>query len=364
MTVAAPTHRHLPVLDGARGIAALAVFGYHIAPYFGGLPWLQGSFLAVDLFFILSGFVIALSYEARLREGRLGFGRFVWVRVVRLYPLYLVACVIGLAYFAIKWVSGLPDAPTPFELMAALPGTALMLPSPMTSTWGFTPFPFAPSAWSLSLEFWFNIVYALVVIRFGLAALWVLAAAALVVLVQQALAFGSIDMGWNIATMIGGSARFWFSFTIGVILFRLHRSDWRVPPATILLGLAVFGFVAVPADAIAVGMVWVVVVFPAAVLIGAAVEVGPRMTAVCDHLGRLSYGIYILHAPLVLFETGVFKVLLGAAWADHQAMIGGVIVVTVIGFAAVATYGFDEPLRRYLQGRRPGVIRPGITPAR
>jgi peptidoglycan/LPS O-acetylase OafA/YrhL len=356
--------RHLPVLDGARGIAALAVFGYHLAPYFGGLPWLRGSFLAVDLFFILSGFVIALSYEARLTDGRLGFGRFVWLRMVRLYPLYLIACLIGLTYFVVKIVAGAPDAPTALDLAAALPGTALMLPSPMTSGWGFTPFPFAPSAWSLSLEFWFNIVYALIVIRFGLVALSVLAAVALVVLVQQALAFGSIDMGWNIATMIGGSARFWFSFTVGVILFRLHRADWHVPPAAIWLGLPVFAFVAVPADAVGLGLVWVVVIFPTAVLIGAAVETGPRVALVCDHLGRLSYGVYILHAPLVLFETGVFKVLLGEAWADHQAAIGGVIFVTVIGFAAVATYWLDEPLRRWLQGRHPGGVRPGITPAR
>lgn len=363
MTTPTP-RRHLPVLDGARGIAALAVFGYHIAPYFGGLPWLQGSFLAVDLFFILSGFVIALSYEGRLADGRLGLGRFVWVRTLRLYPLYLLACVIGVTYFGVKMLAGLPDAPTPADLLAAVPGTVLMLPSPMTHTWGFTPFPFAPSAWSLSLEFWFNIVYALVVIRFGIRALAVLAAVAMAVLVQQALAFGSLDMGWNIATLIGGSARFWFSFTLGVILFRLHRADWHLPPAAIWLGLPVFAFVAVPADAVGMGLVWVVAVFPAAVLIGAAMRVGPRMTAVCDHLGRLSYGIYILHAPLVLFETGVFKVVLGDAWMDHQAMIGGVIFVTVIGFAAVATYRFDEPLRRYLQGKRPRGMRPRITPAR
>jgi peptidoglycan/LPS O-acetylase OafA/YrhL len=356
--------RHLPLLDGARGVAALAVFGYHIAPYFGGLRWLRGSFLAVDLFFILSGFVIALSYEARLRDGRLRFGRFVWVRVVRLYPLYAVACVIGLAYFAVKWMAGLPDAPTPLELVAALPGTLLMLPSPMTSTWGFTPFPFAPSAWSLSFEFWFNLVYAAVVIRFRVAALFILAAVSLAVLVQQAIAFGSIDMGWNIATMIGGSARFWFSFTLGVILFRLHRADWRLSPAMILLGLPVFAFVAFPAGAIGAGLVWIVIVFPAALLIGAATKVGPRTATICDHLGRLSYGIYILHAPMVLFETGVFKVLLGAAWADHQVMIGSVIFVTVIGFTAVATYWFDEPLRGRLQRNRPGSLRPKVSPAR
>ncbi len=355
---------HLPVLDGARGIAALAVFGYHLAPYFGGLPWLQGSFLAVDLFFILSGFVIARSYEARLAEGRLGFGRFVWTRVVRLYPLYLVACLIGLAYFVIKLVAGLADAPTPVELMGAMPGTVLMLPSPTTSTWGFTPFPFAPSAWSLSFEFWYNIVYALIVIRCGLTALGVLAAVSLAVLVQQALAFGSIDMGWNIATMIGGSARFWFSFTLGVILFRLHDADWRLPPVAILLGVPAFAFVAIPSDAVGLGLVWVVAVFPAALLIGAAMEVGPRVAVVCDHLGRLSYGIYILHAPMVLFGTGVFKVLLGDAWADYQAVIGGVIFVAVIGFAAVATYRFDEPLRQWLRRRGTGGVQAGATPAR
>ncbi len=355
---------HLPVLDAARGIAALAVFGYHMQPYFGGLPWLRGSFLAVDLFFIMSGFVIARSYDNRLLERTLDLRSFTRVRVIRLYPLYLLACAIGLSYFAVKIVAGVPDAPSVPQLIAALPGTILLLPSPFSSAWGFTPFPFAPSAWSLSLEFWFNILYAAIVIRFGLFALASVAAVALVVLVHQAYVFGTLDLGWNIATTLGGAARFWFSFTMGVIIFRLHRAQWTLPPATMLFLLPVFGFVAIPASTISLGLVWIVVVFPVALVIGAAVRAQGVAALISDHLGRLSYGIYILHAPIVLFQTGVFKVLMGDTWVDHQAMIGWAIIATVLAASALATYAFDEPLRRALQPRRRIDAPPVATPVR
>lgn len=292
-----PPTRHLPALDAARGIAALAVFGYHMQAYFGGLPWLRGSFLAVDLFFIMSGFVIARSYEHRLRAGALDLRDFVRVRIIRLFPLYLLACAIGLAYFGIKIVAGVPDAPSVLQMIAALPGTILLLPSPFSADWGFMPYPFAPSAWSLSLELWFNILYAALVIRLGLGALAVLAAAALAVLVHQALAFGALDLGWNIPTTPGGMARFWFSFTLGVIVFRLHRPHWTLPPAVMVPLLPVLLFVVVPASAIGLGLVWIMVLFPINLVIGVAVRTGGMAAWVSDHLGRLSYGIYILHAP-------------------------------------------------------------------
>jgi peptidoglycan/LPS O-acetylase OafA/YrhL len=356
-----PSTPHLSALDAGRGIAALAVFGYHLQSFFGGLPWLRGSFLAVDLFFIMSGFVIARSYENRLRTGRLGLATFVRVRVIRLYPLYLLACGIGLVYFAVKIVAGMEDAPSILQLVAALPGTLLLLPSPFTSSWGFTPFPFAPSAWSLSLEFWFNVVYAAAVIRFRLAVLVILAVASGAVLLHQALMFGSLDMGWNIATTPGGIARFWFSFTLGVIVFRLHRPDWVLPPVTLLFLLPVFAFVAFPSGNLVLGAVWITLIFPAALVIGAAVRADGLTALISDHLGRLSYGIYILHAPIVLFQTGVFKVLLGPTWEDHRVLVGWAIVATVLAVSALATYAFDEPLRRALQPRRPKL---DPTPAR
>jgi peptidoglycan/LPS O-acetylase OafA/YrhL len=359
-----PSTPHLSALDAGRGIAALAVFFYHLKDYFGGLPWLQGSFLAVDLFFIMSGFVIARSYENRLRTGRLGLWSFTRVRIIRLYPLYLLACLIGVAYFAVKMVVGMDDAPTALQMIAALPGTILLLPSPYTSSWGFTPFPFAPSAWSLALEFWFNIAYAAAIIRFRLAALVILAAISGALLVHQALAFGSFDLGWNIATTPGGIARFWFSFTLGVIVFRLHRPDWVLPPVTLLFLLPIFAFVAFPHGSLALGAVWIAVVFPLALLVGAAVRAEGITAWVSDHLGRLSYGIYILHAPIVLFQTGVFKVLLGNAWENHLALIGWAIIATVLVVAALATYAFDEPLRRALQPKRPPELPEGPIPAR
>jgi peptidoglycan/LPS O-acetylase OafA/YrhL len=360
---AIPLTKHLSALDAGRGIAALAVFGYHLKAYFGGLPWLQGSFLAVDLFFIMSGFVIARSYENRLRAGKLGLSTFVRVRVIRLYPLYLLACGIGFAYFAVKMAARTPDAPSVLQMLASFPGTLLLLPSPFTSSWGFTPFPFAPSAWSLALEFWFNIVYAALVIRFRVLGLVVLTVLSWLFLIHQALSFGSLDLGWNISTTPGGIARFWFSFTLGVLIYRLHRPNWVLPPIMLLCLVPVFAFVAFPPGNLALGAVWITLVFPAALVIGAAVRADGLTAWISDHLGRLSYGIYILHAPVVLFLTGVFKVVLGDAWENYLVLIGWAIVATVLVVSALATYLFDEPLRRALQPKRPQPVGAETTPA-
>src|SRR5205085_12699808 len=80
-------------LDGLRGIAALAIVLRHCDGFFGA-DVLPGSYLAVDLFFVLSGFVIAFAYEDRLASG-LSAWRFAWVRVVRLYPLYVLGIALG-----------------------------------------------------------------------------------------------------------------------------------------------------------------------------------------------------------------------------------------------------------------------------
>ena len=82
-------------LDGLRGLAALAVFGAHVPD-----PLLRdalpGCDLAVDLFFALSGFVLAHAYFERLRKG-MGVGTFFKRRVIRLYPLYALGTIISLS---------------------------------------------------------------------------------------------------------------------------------------------------------------------------------------------------------------------------------------------------------------------------
>src|SRR6266513_2571664 len=86
------------VLDSWRGIAACLVALFHLDAYshLYGVPFLRNSWLFVDFFFVLSGFVIAANYQQRLRDG-FGIGRFLFLRLGRLYPLHfaMLALFVG-----------------------------------------------------------------------------------------------------------------------------------------------------------------------------------------------------------------------------------------------------------------------------
>ncbi|WP_176055678.1 acyltransferase family protein, partial [Paraburkholderia caribensis] len=83
-------------LDAIRGLAAILIVFRH-APLLFHSPSFPQSYLAVDLFFAISGFVVANAYEARLRSGALGFLAFAKLRLIRLYPLFLLGIVLRLS---------------------------------------------------------------------------------------------------------------------------------------------------------------------------------------------------------------------------------------------------------------------------
>lgn len=151
--------------------------------------------------------------------------------------------------------------------------------------------------------------------------------------------------------MPGGSARFWFSFSVGILIFRHQVKNMSSNKAFLFLSMLCFAFVAIPKDALWLGILWIAAVFPMALVFGGAYQITGLSSKLCNHLGRLSYGIYILHAPIVLFQTGIFKVFLGNRWADHKSLIGISIIASVLLLSWICTYYIDEPLRKYLKKR-------------
>ena len=89
-----PEHHRFHLLDGLRGIAAVIVVMLHAPIQYTSHFRFHGSFLAVDFFFCLSGFVIAFSYEKRLRSF-LDLRTFAIARIIRLYPLAALGTVTG-----------------------------------------------------------------------------------------------------------------------------------------------------------------------------------------------------------------------------------------------------------------------------
>ena len=90
--------KHLPNLDALRGIAAIIIVIYHFDIFHGGFMKFHPSnaWLAVDLFFLLSGYVISRAYGESLQSGKMLFSRFIAVRFVRLYPTYIFSVILSL----------------------------------------------------------------------------------------------------------------------------------------------------------------------------------------------------------------------------------------------------------------------------
>ena len=200
--IGSPTQHRFHLLDAIRGIAALLVVAYHAPPDFGRLVPFRSGFLAVDLFFALSGFVIAFSYERRLLEG-MPYRNFVVTRLIRLYPVYLIstvfAVVIGVA------VAHMLSAPTlPLQLLLAL----LLLPDLLHGGRGIM-YPLDFPAWSLLCELLSNIGYG-ALLFWRQAGRWLLylclsgCAAYMVTWVYHA---GTVDSGSVLQTFPMGLAR-------------------------------------------------------------------------------------------------------------------------------------------------------------
>jgi peptidoglycan/LPS O-acetylase OafA/YrhL len=361
--------KHYLVLDAARGLAALAVVLFHIQKYIypdvviPGMPHLfQRSFLAVDLFFLMSGLVIARSYETKLRNGRMSFWGFFRTRFVRLYPLYIIGTIFGFIYALSK--SGVLTTEA-FHLLPnieALAANAFFLPSPSDRVAGI--FPFDPAAWSLALEWAINVIYATWAVRQGTKRLAIVVAVSAVALVPCAIAYGSLDIGWGASTAVGGALRICFAFTLGVVIQRLlSDGTLHVPsvhPLGLLALLALALLTPIGGQTVYYDLFCDFAIFPIFVIFACCSETPASLNRVFAEAGRLSYALYILHNPLMSWFGGVWKIVTHQELAAMPALSGVPLLATVLIGSFLATSYFDEPVRNYLSSR---TAKPKLQPA-
>lgn len=337
--------KHYLYLDAARGFAAISVVIYHFKDFLPAALPFQGSFLAVDLFFLMSGFVICRSYETRLQAGTINFFSFAKTRIIRIYPLYLLATVIGFLYQAIKIHLHMPSAVPAGMLLSMVPAAVFMLPSSIGMSSAGSSFPFTPSAWSLSLELWFNLIWALGLYKISSRSISCLTLISAAGLIFQGVKLGTVDLGWGFSTIVGGSIRFWFSFLLGILIcrYRNNFANIRLPlwPAALIAAL----FVCIGHNNIILQFTWIFAVFPLFVLLALRSEPAGKRVAVAGFLGRTSYAIYILHAPLELFLFGVLKAFFHVDPVKLAPFSGVAAVLTVVIISSILTYYYDEPFR-------------------
>ena len=326
-------------LDGLRGVAALFVAMRHTS-FFHNLG-IHGGYLAVDLFFVLSGFVIAHAYEGRLERG-LSAGRFLALRYLRLWPVYALGAVLGLIAAAAQALPG-RDNLNLGQVIHTAPFALLMLPGPHIK-----PMLYAVNsvAWSLALELLVNLVYAFAwrPLRDARVLAGALIASALW-LIGATLWFGKLDIGFMWSDAAGGLPRVAFSFTAGLALCRLYQArPWRgiVPAWAPLLALAPVLYARL--DEVVWPLLCVLVLFPALVAAAAATEPKPRMGRLFAVLGAASYPLYALHKPagelMTLWVRHVSPHDVRAPW------IGVLFLAVLTGLCLLVERFYDRPVRR------------------
>ncbi len=359
--------KHLIILDALRGVAALVVVLFHVLEVYAGgdhiKQFINHGYLAVDFFFMLSGFVMAHAYDDRWDT--MTVTDFFKRRLVRLHPMILFGMTLGAICFyfgASEYFPKIAETSMWQLLLVLFIGYTLIPIPPSMDIRGWSEMhPLNGPAWSLFLEYIANILHALILRKLSKTVLSILvfiAGAALIHLAVTSPA-GDIIGGWSVdpQQLRIGFTRLLFPYMAGMLLRRV------VPITTgkntfLLCSLLLIFFLSFPRiggyeNLWANGLydsLTVIVVFPVIIYLGAMGVVSSNVSKqFCNFLGDISYPIYIIHYPIFY----VFY-----AWVTEQGIpleTGFVAGLFLTLFTIILAYGalkfYDEPVRKWLTGR-------------
>ncbi|WP_281637779.1 acyltransferase family protein [Flavobacterium marginilacus] len=360
--------KHYEILDGLRGVAAILVVAFHIFEAFNGgnrfKQIINHGYLAVDFFFLLSGFVVAYAYDDRW--GKMTQWEFYKRRLIRLQPMVIMGMIIGAIFYYFQASDIL------FPMIAKMEVWKLIL----TMVIGFTLLPIPPSleirgwgemhpldgpAWSLFFEYIANILYALIFRKFSnkVLSVFVLIFAGILVNYTVFGSKGDVIGGWslNLEQMNIGFTRLLYPFFAGILLSRLGKlihvkGAFWVCSLLIAIGLSVPRI----GDENSLWMnglyesFCIILVFPLIVSIGAGGEIkNPFSLKICKLLGDISYPIYITHYPLVYWYTA--WVVDNKVSLENGYVLGIGVLIASILIAYLCLKLYDEPVRNWLQNK-------------
>lgn len=373
--MATGAHHRLRALDGLRGLSALLVCLFHF-PAAGPIAesgLVRGGWLAVDFFFLLSGFVIAAGWGGRLNSTA-DLPRFFALRLARIWPLHIVMLLLFLGV----------------ELLgAALDGAGIMQRAPfgaghglgdwwkslfLLGAFGLTDGEvWNVPAWSIAAEFWSWVIFGIAWVWGGRQRVWLLAVLALL-----SWALMHADGGGIVRTFDGGFIRALCGFFAGALLQAVPRVARRVGPADLALATAV------EAGALLLALAFIAAAPPAPtnlaapLVFGVAVHVFARgdglissllMTAPLQRLGLLSSALYLVHtfvqarlgdalallhrqiagAPALIVQTNGGEVF-GRSPAEGL-MLTAIMLALTVAAASIAWRLVEEPVREAARRR-------------
>ena len=345
-----PTTRYFALLDGLRGVAALAVVFHHFASWTGSDTEIAPrGYLAVDFFFCLSGFIITQAYARRVL-GPMTFAKFVLARLVRLYPMALVSVGVSALYLLCKTALGVE--PVSFSSLgyALLSGMALFpYPDAPVALGGPELFPLNAPLWSLFLELIVNFVWAAVLPWLSPRRSLGLAGIAFAVLAYGGYLHGDLALGHTTATMYWGIPRVTASFFLGTVLHHwMSTRNLSLAGNPALLTALFLGSLVLPRSGggYLVDLALVMFLYPALVMAGASTQTHSKTTEACRALGTLSYPLYLLHYPLFCWLNGAVSTLIDIPHDDLRLHL--LFAALIVPVAWAAEKAFDRPARAYL----------------
>jgi peptidoglycan/LPS O-acetylase OafA/YrhL len=361
------TKPHYEILDGLRGVAAIMVLAFHVLEAYyvtrsdGYLDQiLNHAYLAVDFFFLLSGFVIGYAYDDRWKGG-MSIVNFLKRRIFRLHPMVIFGTVFGgvMFYFGASELFPQIKDVTFITLIAYAVLGILMIPTPPSVDirgWKEMYTLDAP-IWTLAFEYIANLLYALVIRKFTKIMLAILVAFAACATLHLTLTQGDVIGGWTIDSkhMPIGFTRLMYPFFAGLLLYRLGKVI-RIRQAFLWCSLLLVAVLSVPRIG-GVESAWmngiyeaaiILAVFPIIVAMGAGGKVKKKRTSrLCKLLGDISYPVYLVNYPICYVHT---------AWiSDNKLTLAEAGLVSLAVFAVillisyVATRFYDIPVRKWLR---------------
>jgi peptidoglycan/LPS O-acetylase OafA/YrhL len=361
----ADTKPHYSILDGLRGVAALTVVCFHLFEAYATSHLdqkINHGYLAVDFFFMLSGFVVGYAYDDRWDT--ITIKNFIKRRFIRLHPMVVAGAIIGAAVFYLQGCAAwdVSKVSVPRLLVATLLNAGLIPATTTSEIRGVGEmFPLNGPSWSLFFEYIGTILYACLLRKLPTKALAVVVLLAGCGLAAFAIwgPYGDICVGFSLTeeNIIGGALRMLFSFSAGLLLSRRFKPT-NVKGAFWLGGLAIIVSAAIPRIGGSEHL-WMnglydtlcfAVIFPLLVYFGASGKTTDEVTTqICKFLGDISYPLYMVHYPFIYWYY---------AWVKNQNLTfaqslpgASALVVGSVLLAYLCLKLYDEPVRKFLTKR-------------
>lgn len=361
---------HYDILDGLRGVAAITVVFFHVFEIFSNgdhtKQFINHGYLAVDFFFMLSGFVISYAYDNRW--DKMTLKDFFVRRLVRLQPMIIIGSLIGAVLFYFQhspdlgW-GGIAETPFWKVILVMIIGMTVIPVGKSLDIRGWNEMhPLNGPSWSLFYEYIANIFYALVLRRLSTIILVVLMVVAGGFTLHLAFTNSNGDMigGWSIddATQLKiGFTRLAFPFLAGIVLAKVSKLRFTnhafLMTSIVLVALLAFprlgGKTELWQNALYECFV-LMVMFPLIIWLGAGGKViGEKANRLCKFLGDISYPLYITHYPIVyVFYAWVVN---GKNTVENSWLQGLLTVVVSIAFAYISMKLYDIPVRKWLSDK-------------